>query len=72
MAVEVFWATGSPFSWRVLLTLEIKGVPYESRRLEFRTLKTPEFLAVNPRCRVPALRDGNFMLTECNPARVAA
>ena len=35
MALEVFWGSGSPFSWRVLLALEYKRVPYESRLLQF-------------------------------------
>ena len=33
MALEVYWASGSPFSWRVLLTLEVKQLPYQSKLL---------------------------------------
>jgi hypothetical protein len=25
MALEIFWGSGNPFSWRVLLGAEIKG-----------------------------------------------
>ena len=66
MAIEVFWSSGSPFAWRVLLTLEAKRLPYESRRLEFskRELKTPEYLALNPRGQVPTLRDGGYVVYE--------
>ena len=66
MALEIFWASGSPFSWRVLLALEYKGIPYESRLMEFsrRETETPEFRAMNPRGQVPALRDGGFVLAE--------
>ena len=66
MAIEVFWSSGSPFAWRVLLTLEAKRLPYESRRLEFskRDLKTPEYLALNPRGQVPTLRDGGYVVYE--------
>jgi glutathione S-transferase len=66
MALEIFWASGSPFSWRVMLALEHKGIPYESRLLEFskRETETPEFRAINPRGQVPALRDGAFVLAE--------
>ena len=27
MALEVFWGSGSPFAWRVMLALEIKKIP---------------------------------------------
>ena len=64
--VEIYWISGSPFSWRVLLTAEVKGIPYEGKLLEASKgeHKTPEFLAINPLGRVPAIRDGNFTLHE--------
>jgi glutathione S-transferase len=66
MPVEIFWGSGSPFAWRVLLALEHKGVPYESRLLQFSTQehKRPELLALNPRGRVPTLRDGDVVVYE--------
>ena len=66
VSVEIFWGSGSPFSWRVLLALEWKRIPYESRRLDFskEENRSPDFLAVNPRGQVPALRDGVFVLSE--------
>jgi glutathione S-transferase len=66
MALEVYWASGSPFSWRVLLTLEVKQLPYQSKLLTFskREHKSPEYLALNPRGRVPTLKDGDFLLYE--------
>lgn len=64
--LEIYWGSGSPFAWRVLLAAEIKRVPYESRLLEFSKgdLKKPEFLALNPRGKVPVIRDGDFVLAE--------
>jgi glutathione S-transferase len=64
--LEIHWGAGSPFAWRVLLAAEIKRIPYESRLLEFSKgdLKTPEFLALNPRGKVPVIRDGDFVLAE--------
>jgi glutathione S-transferase len=66
MALELYWASGSPFSWRVLLALEHKGVTYQSRLLQLSKgeTKTPEFLAMNPRGQVPVLRDGSFVLAQ--------
>jgi glutathione S-transferase len=64
--IEIYWGSGSPFAWRVLLALEIKGLSYRSNLIEFskRQHKTPEFLALNPRGKVPVLRDGAFVLSE--------
>jgi glutathione S-transferase len=64
--MEIFWGCGSPYSWRVQLALEIKGIPYLSRQLRFADddLKSDEFLAINPRGQVPALRDGGLTLYE--------
>ena len=66
MALEVYWGSGSPYVWRVLLGLEIKQIPYESKRLSFSEddLKSAEFLAISPRGKVPAIREGSFTLYE--------
>jgi glutathione S-transferase len=66
MAVEIYWVSGSPFSWRVLLAAELKGVAYQSHLLSFEKgeHKTPEYRKLNPRGRTPLLRDGDFVLTE--------
>ncbi len=64
--LEVFWDSGSPYAWRVLLALEVKQVPYTSRLIQFSKdeHKTPEFLAMNPRGKVPVVRFGDFTLYE--------
>ena len=64
--LEVFWDSGSPYVWRVLLALEVKQVPYTSRRIQFsrNEHKTPEFLAMNPRGKIPVVRFGDFTLYE--------
>lgn len=66
MAVRFYYASGSPFAWRVWLALERKGIPYHLKTLSFDAgdLKTPEFLALNPRRRVPVLVDDDFALAE--------
>jgi len=64
--LEVFWDSGSPYVWRVLLALEVKQVPYTSRPIQFSKgeHKTPEFLAMNPRGKIPVVRFGDFTLYE--------
>lgn len=66
MAIELYWGSGSPFAWRVMLTLEVKGLAYESKLLEFSKgeHKTPAYLELNPRGKVPTLRDGGFVVYE--------
>jgi glutathione S-transferase len=66
MSIEVYWGCGSPYSWRVLLALEIKRMSYKSVRLSFseKDLKSDRFLAINPRGQVPAIREDGFTLYE--------
>ena len=66
MALELFWGSGSPYAWRVLLALEHKHLPYQSRLLQFskQEHKSPQMLQMNPRGRVPVLKDGDFIVFE--------
>ena len=66
MALELYWGSGSPFAWRVMLTLEIKKLAYQSNLLEFSRgdHKAPAFLKFNPRGKVPVLKDDDFVLNE--------
>lgn len=66
MAIDVYWGSGSPFSWRVLLALEYKRVAYTSHLLQFskQEHKSPQILALNFRGRVPILKDGDYVVFE--------
>jgi glutathione S-transferase len=66
MAITFYWGSGSPYAWRVMLALEHKHLSYEPRMLSFARgeTKTPEYLAINPRGRVPAIVDDGFVLYE--------
>jgi glutathione S-transferase len=66
MALTFYYASGSPYAWRVWLALEHKGIPYELKTMSFAggDLKKPEFLALNPRHRVPVIVDDGFVLYE--------
>lgn len=46
--------------------LEEIGVPYTTEILEYgTTMKAPEYLAINPMGKVPAIRHGDAVVTEC-------
>jgi glutathione S-transferase len=66
MTLEIYWGAGSPYAWRVLLAAELKRIPYTAHLLEFSKgdLKSPAFLAISPRGKVPAIKDGDFALAE--------
>lgn len=66
MALELYWGSGSPYAWRVLLALEFKGLEYTSHLLQFskQEHKSPQMLKLNPRGRVPVLRDGDYVCFE--------
>ena len=66
MAIDVYWTRGSPFCWRVLLALELKGLTWRSHPLntDLQEHKAPSMLAMNPRGRLPVLRDGDYVVFE--------
>ncbi len=66
MAITLYWGSGSPYSWRILLALEHKGLPYESHLLHFdkQEHQSPPMLKMNPRGRVPVLKDGDYVVFE--------
>ena len=64
--IRFYYASGSPFAWRVHLALEEKGLEYQPQLLSFQAgdLKTPEYLAISPHGKVPAIVDGDLELYE--------
>ncbi len=66
MAIEVYWGSGSPYCWRVLLALEYKRLAYTSHLLQFskQEHKSPQVLGLNFRGRVPVLKDGEYVVFE--------
>lgn len=66
MSLTFYCGSGSPYAWRVWLALEHKGLAYELKMMSFSEgdLKTPEYGAINPRRKVPAILDDGFALYE--------
>jgi glutathione S-transferase len=66
MAITLYWGSGSPFSWRVMLALQFKNLPYDSQLLHFdkQEHQSPHMLKLNPRGRVPVLKDGDYVVFE--------
>ncbi len=64
--LEVFWVSGCPYSWRVLLALEVKHLNCVSRCLQTDNgdLDAAEYRRLNPRGGVPTLRDDDFVVSE--------
>lgn len=66
MSLTFYYLSGSPFSWKVWLALEHLQISYDQKILSVDAgdLKSPEFLRVNPRGKVPAIVDRGFTLSE--------
>jgi glutathione S-transferase len=66
MTIEVFWGSGSPYSWRVLLALEYKRLRYESHLLDLSKQEhlSADMLKLNPRGHIPVLRDDDCVYCE--------
>ncbi len=66
MARELYFISGSPPCWSVMLALEVKGLAYTPRRLDNtkREQKSPDYLAINPRGQVPTLVEDDIIVCE--------
>lgn len=66
MTIVFYYGSGSTYAWKVHLALEHKALPYERKVLSFAAgdTKKPEFMALNPRGRVPTIDDDGFVLYE--------
>lgn len=66
MSISFFWGSGSGPAWRVALALLVKKLPHDSKLLSFakREHKSEDVLAMNPRGKVPVLRDGDYAVYE--------
>ncbi|NES03027.1 MAG: hypothetical protein F6K22_09290 [Okeania sp. SIO2F4] len=65
-AIELFTFQGSLFGWRVQLALAINNVDYVCNYLDpvKGEHKAPDYVALNPRGKVPLLKHGEFFVRE--------
>jgi glutathione S-transferase len=66
MAITFYCGSGSPFAWKVWFVLEHKKLAYDLKVLSFGAgdHKKPDFLAINPRGKLPALVEDGVRLYE--------
>ncbi|WP_126453203.1 glutathione S-transferase family protein [Sulfuriflexus mobilis] len=66
MSLEVYWISGSPYCWSILLLLKAKGIDFVSKLLSVdkQEHKSADFLELNPRGSVPVIRDGDLVVSE--------
>jgi len=66
MALTFYYGSGSPYAWRVWLALEHKAIAYQMKTVSFSggDLTKPQYLALNPRHKVPTITDDDFSLYE--------
>ncbi|MFK7826880.1 MAG: glutathione S-transferase family protein [Oligoflexales bacterium] len=64
--MEIYWISGSGPCWKVLLLCETQGINYQSKKLEVQNKeqKSPAFLSLNDRGKVPVINDKGFVLKE--------
>lgn len=64
MILHGYWRSGA--SYRVRIALNLKGIGYDNAAHDLRKgdQKTPDYVALNPQGMVPALQDGDFVLTQ--------
>eukprot|EP00658_Telonema_sp_P-2_P036447 TRINITY_DN26364_c0_g1_i2.p1 TRINITY_DN26364_c0_g1~~TRINITY_DN26364_c0_g1_i2.p1 ORF type:complete len:251 (+),score=57.25 TRINITY_DN26364_c0_g1_i2:248-1000(+) len=70
-SITLWWGSGSPPCWRVMITLEEKELSnYNSLCVNFARgeHKAPDIMAVNPRGQVPTMLDGTVPLCESGAA----
>lgn len=67
MTAELHFYTNPMSRGRIVRwMLEEVGAPYETHLLDFATgAKSPDYLAINPMGKVPAIRHGGTVVTEC-------
>uniref|UniRef100_A0A0L8FQD6 Glutathione transferase n=2 Tax=Octopus bimaculoides TaxID=37653 RepID=A0A0L8FQD6_OCTBM len=64
--ITLFWGSGSIPCWRIMITLEEKGLNYNSRLMSFekKEHKSEEIMKLNPRGQLPTMTVGDDVINE--------
>ena len=67
MTEEVTFYTNPMSRGRIIRwILEEIGQPYRTEIVDYATIKAPDYLAINPMGKVPSIRHGDIVVTECS------
>eukprot|EP01129_Flabellula_baltica_P017688 TRINITY_DN9890_c0_g1_i1.p1 TRINITY_DN9890_c0_g1~~TRINITY_DN9890_c0_g1_i1.p1 ORF type:complete len:329 (+),score=61.90 TRINITY_DN9890_c0_g1_i1:122-1108(+) len=66
--IKLYWTSGNPFCRIVQIMLMEKNIPFSSHHISImeNMHRMPEFMAMNPRGKLPVLVDGDTVLTDWN------
>jgi glutathione S-transferase len=66
MPLTLHYLSGSPYTWRVHMALELKQIPHALRPMSYDAgdFRKPEIAALNPRRRLPVIEHDGFVLYE--------
>ncbi|XP_029635212.1 glutathione S-transferase A [Octopus sinensis] len=64
--ITLYWGSGSIPCWRIMITLEEKGLDYNSRLMSFekKEHKSKEITTLNPRGQLPTMKVGDCVVNE--------
>ena len=68
MSIELYVFPPSPRAIKVMVVANHLGLDWTRAMLDFRKgdHMSPEYAALNPNCRMPTLKDGDYVLWESN------
>lgn len=66
MSIELYYSDFSPPSRMVLTTLHALGLNYEKKEIDLLKgeQRKKSYLVINPRGKVPSIKDGDFLISE--------
>jgi glutathione S-transferase len=65
MADLIFYTNPQSRGRVVRWMLEEVGAPYDAEIIDYEAMKSPDFLALNPMGKVPAIKHDGRVVTEC-------
>ncbi|KAI9684380.1 MAG: glutathione S- transferase, nitrogen catabolite repression regulator [Trizodia sp. TS-e1964] len=63
LPITLYSHASGPNPWKVAIVLEELALAYETKFVDFKDIKGPEYTAINPNGRVPSIHDPNTGIT---------